>query len=382
MDEVNPPPQELGLTPKDRGILQKPGTTPSVIPVSEPNTKKQEPPGIYDFINNEVKKNYPDSERLDASGVIGGGYLAAEQKATAVKMMSDELTSAGQNVPSNPFELAMTYDKWTQSKQQLQDEQITPEQEVSSAELAEQVEASRKAVEALVEFALANGAEPSSFDHLQEVWKPEHYNSIPSEEMPPNNAGLTIAETGDVFIRKDRTGNFHTVFHESVHRSAHLRRIRDNASQPAEIVAGLYGFTISPDGKSLEPLDATILDAIPEADREGFLENWRQEVKMATNILVEGITEWAVQKANGLNTADGSVITISKDENTYPLHTDVIDTIHGAPGLEPQKADVLLIETALTGDLSRLAKGTEGSLTIAEVLSEFTPIFIDIKKQV
>lgn len=344
-------------------------------PKPELHAKNQELPSMYDFINNEVKKNYPNSKRLDASAVIGGGYLAAEQKATAVKMMSDELTSAGQTIPLDPFELAKAYDKWMQSKQQLQGEQITPEQKVDRTKLTEQVEASRKAVEALVAFALANGAEPNSFDHLQKVWKSEHYNSIPSERMPPNNAGLTIAETGDVFIRKDRTGNFHTVFHESIHRCAHLRRIRDNAPQPAEIVAGFYGFAISPDGKSLEPLDNTILDAIPEVNREGFLENYRQKIKIATKILVEGITEWAVQKANGLNTADGLAITVSKDENTYPMHTEVINTIHEVSGLKPQKADALLIEIALTGDLIKLAKGTRGSLTIAQVLSEFTPIF-------
>ena len=375
-------PGEMGLTEEEMG-LPKGDDIPNVPPISETPDKQEEKPGVYDFINDEVKETYPESERLDASAVIGGGYLAGEKKEEALAMMRSEMQNDQKSTPEDEFELARAYDIWSKSKQMKENQanNLVPEPNEIRAEIASQVEKSRETTEALVALAIQNGAEPSSFDHLEEVWKPESYYNAPTDVLPPNVKALTLAETGDVFIREDNSSDFHTIFHESIHRSAHLRRIRDENPPPAEIVAGLYGFTISPDGKTLQPLDPATLENIPEADREGFLENWREQVKAATNILVEGLTEWAVQRANGLKTADGQTINISKEERLYPLHTEVIDSLREVSGLDPQKADALLIETALTGDLRILNRGMGDGLSLAQFLSEFTPIFIDIKER-
>jgi len=251
--------------------------------------------------------------------------------------------------------------------------------------LNRQIEASREAVNALVAFSLANGEEKSKFDHLDQVWDPFYFSLVPDKDLV-GRAAVTDLKEGFIFIGENRADNFHTVFHESIHRAAFLKRKKEGRAASPDVIAGLYGFTINADDKSVEPLDQKSLAEISEQARPAYLENWRQQIRLINELFEEGVTEWVVQRANGLTAVNGKPIVVGEDGGGYSVHLDLIDAIRQyleGKKMSKDQFDALLIETALTGDMtSMVQKMGENTLYLVSELIPILADFVEYRKGV
>lgn len=220
----------------------------------------------------------------------------------------------------------------------------TPVKDSPRELLARNVESAKKAVDALVKFAVEHGADKSKFDHLDKVWDSSCYFPIPRDKIPGGARALTVG--GEVFVGEEDVGNLAVVLHESIHRVANL----NTRGKPhyAEMVAGLYGFVYNRGTRSLEPLESSEIRFIPESDREAYLKEMEKQIKYVASLLSEGLTEWTAQRANGLTTQDGEVISI---EPIYPLHRELIESMYELSGLPREEFEALIIETAFSGEI-------------------------------
>lgn len=245
------------------------------------------------------------------------------------------------------------------------------------SELIEQVHASRDALRALTARAIELGADPSRLAHIntEQMWDENAFFVVSAEKMPPNRAGITLTETANVFLHEDRAGNFHDVAHESIHRAFQLGRLLNSRPRMESVIAGLYGFTISTDGRTLEPLDTARFNDLPTEAREESIRTTIEEIRNASEILSEGLTEWSTQRLHGLRTEQGLEVVIPEEANGYPLHTMMVEALHDIRGLQGDQVDALFLQTALSGDIMPLVEVCQKTgVPLHERLSFYSPI--------
>jgi hypothetical protein len=95
---------------------------------------------------------------------------------------------------------------------------MTPAEKALGSVLVE----SRKAMTALTDYAVINGADASKFTHLERVWDEDAFSVIEGKHMPPGMKAGTSPATGKVWV-SDEHVDLGTVYHESIHRAAHLK---------------------------------------------------------------------------------------------------------------------------------------------------------------
>ncbi len=230
-------------------------------------------------------------------------------------------------------------------------------------ELEKTVAASGKVIGALVNFAVENGANPVNLDHVSRVTDIAHWRILPPEAFQPHQLAKTDPNTGDVSVRKDRISSLHTVTHEGVHRAAVLKRLQEGKPHPGFVVAGLFGFELSDHGRGLRPLDETNYLDMNNQARQKSLKKSMSDIRTATELLNEGITEWSVRRANGLQAENGKVIEMSQ-EDAHPDGVSLIQDLKKESSIDSAKIDALLIEAALTGDVNHLANSLGSNLLL------------------
>lgn len=237
--------------------------------------------------------------------------------------------------------------------------------------LHQSVETSRKATSSLIEYAVAHGTDKARFSHLEEVWKSEGFHLIPTEAMPKGMVAATAPATGEVYVGDKYADRFEAIFHESVHRAAHLGRKTNGTPSFLSQLATMYRYTIPEPGK-IELVDSSSLQRFPEEERNDVLAIWYEELKKDREKLEEGLTEWTVQKSNGMKTIDNEDIKIKEEFRLYPDQVNAIETLKEKLQIyrkyTPEQAGTYLITAALTGNISDLANSVGGAFMVQAIL--------------
>lgn len=350
-----------------------------------------------EFVENKVRALYPQIGHdlmPNIDGALSAGYLSQEDREIAIKMMQAELKTTGKPVPEEDEKdknshdygvstaakyMALLKDKEETTQKKSEGISITAGQEEetnhteigSRLDMEKHIKEAQLAIDALVEFAISNGANPEQLDHLSEVSDLGAYVAVNIRNMPGGVAGLMLTETGDVMIREDRTNNFHDIFHESVHRSAFLGNKAHNSQPVQVVVANIYGFKMAKDGKTLAP--ENFPKELSKEARDEYLRTSTFVVKMDTSRLKEGLTEWTVQIADGLVMKNGQIITINEEDKKNPDDVTMIKNIKikliQVTSMTEIQADSVLITCALSGNVKPLVELIGGNSEMIEAMS-------------
>lgn len=228
------------------------------------------------------------------------------------------------------------------------EEFMTPAEKALGGVLTE----SRRAMTTLADYAVANGADASKFGHLEKVWDADGSAVVEGKRMPPGMKAGTSPATGEVWI-SDEHVDLGTVYHESIHRAAHLGRQVSNIPSFKTQISGQYRFINHGNGV-IEAAEGNPLREYPEPDRSEVLKWWNEKINEDRAKLEEGLTEWAVTKTAGMTAKDGTAVTI-EGRRLYAPQVAAVETIktkmQEQQKLSPAQADAMLIQ-AVTGDWS------------------------------
>lgn len=235
--------------------------------------------------------------------------------------------------------------------------------------LKENIETARKAIVALVEFAIAHGVDPEKLSFIGDTFDESAFSILPdymfnqaykdlrglTDEQASNIGAITDRSHGTVFMKESTTGKTHYVIHEAMHRADFLGRLANGTPKIELQLASDYFLNVGEDGK-LEISDELkeIFEGEPIPDMVSFV---RQIAKDAG----EGFTEWTARKGEELATQKGTMLPVDEKDHAYPKHVEVVDIILDKIvknlGCSPERAQAMIIETAFTGDLTTLREG-------------------------
>jgi hypothetical protein len=239
------------------------------------------------------------------------------------------------------------------------------------------IEYSKQGLKGLSAFALEYGATTADFPHLGEVYTNDSHILLPPIEImrvelvkaggnydkAQRTRALRSQKTGQVFIPEEIAGSVHDVLHESIHRAAWLKDrklgLSVNETQLIRLLAEKYGLVITSEGKvSLDSPYIQKFGGDNEDDRNGLLEWFTKTLKQESHQLVEGITEWTTQRAQGLYASAGSTVSLASEDFGYPDFVqgtnELRDKLIKEKALSKEQADALIITAALTGDFNEL----------------------------
>ena len=246
-----------------------------------------------------------------------------------------------QTPPSGPKESAQT--------KPVNREFMTPAEKALGGVLTE----ARRAMTTLADYAVANGADASKLDHLERVWNNDGFAVIQGKHMPPGMKAGTSPATGEVWI-SDEHVDLGTVYHESIHRAAHLGRQASNTPSFKTQISEPYGFINHGKGV-IEAAEGNPLREYPEPDRSEVLKWWNEKINEDRAKLEEGLTEWALMKTAGMTGKDGTVVNI-EGRRLYAPQVAAVETIKAKmqeqQKLSTSQADAILIQATVTGDWS------------------------------
>ncbi len=235
-------------------------------------------------------------------------------------------------------------------------------------ELVDTFKDTKPILEAVAGFAIDHGMDAARLDHLDQVWNPLHWTIARPHGWPPHIFAVTNAWTGDVTIRADRIKDPQIIIHESMHRAAVLARRRDGTPHPGFTVAGILGLDINSKGDVVGLYDSAPIVDMTTEEKQKFFARKTVRCSLATELVNEGVTEWATRKAKELKTKDGKPIDFPVNEDLYKLDTAMIKDIREATKMTEDQVDALLVEVALTGDIAKLTIALDGYLPVAELL--------------
>lgn len=226
---------------------------------------------------------------------------------------------------------------------------MTPAEKALDGVLTE----SRRAMTTLADYAVTNGADASKLGHLEKVWDADGFAVIEGKHMPPGMKAGTSPATGEVWI-SDEHVDLGTVYHEGIHRAAHLGRQASNTTSFKTQISEPYGFINRGEGV-IEAAEGNPLREYPEPDRSEVLKWWNEKINEDRAKLEEGITEWALIKTAGMTSKDGAAVNI-EDRRLYAPQVAAVEAIKAKmqeqQRLSPSQADAILIQAAVTGDWS------------------------------
>ena len=256
--------------------------------------------------------------------------------------------------------------------------------ETPEAILRKNIEAARTAITALVEFAIAYGVDPQKLSFIDEAFDEQAFSVIPdryfnqaykdirglSEEQAANIGAITDSSHGTVFMRESTVGKTHYVIHESTHRVNFLGRKATGTPKIEVLFADDYFLDVDENGKLQISEDLKeIFESEEMPDMVGFVKQLAKDVD-------EGFTEWTARKAEELAAQRGTPLPIEKADHAYPLHVEVVDNsilgrIVNNLGCSPERAQAIVIETTLTGDLTLMREA------LGENFREMMEQFVD-----
>lgn len=226
---------------------------------------------------------------------------------------------------------------------------MTPAEKALGGVLVE----ARKAMTTLADYAIANGADENKLAHLESIWDGDGFAVIKGKHMPPGMKAGTSPATGEVWI-SDEHVDLGTVYHESIHRAAHLGRQASNTPTFKTQISEPYRFINRGNGV-IEAAEGNPLREYPEPDRSEVLKWWNEKINEDRAKLEEGLTEWALIKTVGLTGKDGAVVNI-EGKRLYAPQVAAVEAIkvkmQEQQRLSPSQADAILIQAAVTGDWS------------------------------
>lgn len=226
---------------------------------------------------------------------------------------------------------------------------MTPAEKALGGVLTE----SRRAMTTLADYAIANGADANKFDYLEKVWDVDGFAVVGGKHMPPGMKACTSPATGEVWI-SDEHVDLGTVYHESIHRAAHLGRQASNIPSFKTQISEPYGFINHGNG-IIEAAEGNPLREYPEPDRSEVLKWWNEKINEDRTKLEEGLTEWALTKTAGMTSKDGTAVSI-EGRRLYAPQVAAIETIKAKmqeqQKLSPAQADAIFIQAAVSGDWS------------------------------
>lgn len=226
---------------------------------------------------------------------------------------------------------------------------MTPAEKALGGVLAE----ARRAMTTLTDYAVANGADASKLAHLEKVWNDDEFAVIEGKHMPPGMKAGTSPVTAEVWI-SDEHVDLRTVYHESIHRAAHLGRQASNTPSFKTQISEPYGFINHGKGV-IEAAEGSPLREYPEPDRSEVLKWWNKRINEDRAKLEEGLTEWALVKTAGMTSKDGVRMNI-EGRRLYVPQVAAVEAIKAKmqkqQKLSPSQADAILIQAAVTGDWS------------------------------
>lgn len=226
---------------------------------------------------------------------------------------------------------------------------MTPAEKALGGVLVE----ARRAMTTLADYAVANGADTSKLAHLEKVWDDDGFAVIEGKHMPPGMKAGTSPATGEVWI-SDEHVDLGTVYHESIHRAAHLGRQASNTPSFKTQISEPYGFINRGEGV-IKAAEGNPLREYPEPDRSEVLKWWNEKINEDRAKLEEGLTEWVLTKTAGMTSKDGTAVNI-EGRRLYAPQVAAVEAIkvkmQEQQKLSPSQADAILIQAAVTGDWS------------------------------
>lgn len=216
---------------------------------------------------------------------------------------------------------------------------------MADEQLQKQVELSQRAMTTLVSHAIKEGVDPSRFDHMSEVFDPRFYTIGGKKFMKSEVAGDTDY-WGRPRIREDSV-NFTTILHESIHRAANLRNLKEDDMTGTEKLIDLYK-----DGEtSLSDSEAVYMN----------------------DILQEGLTYWVQELTNRIRDPNEQAPRVDRIPGRllqYFLAVDLIARELLGRGLSLSKVDAIMIQVALTRDYGELISRV-GPSQLREILAPY-----------
>lgn len=235
------------------------------------------------------------------------------------------------------------------------------------AELTVTFEEARKTLDALKDHAIKNGVQEDKIGHLSQVLNPNDYYLLPAEAMKreliragedpsrAQNVQALTAKTGEVFMSEQDAENAHPLIHESIHRAVYLVEKTHGSVMLEKQVAAVCGFTLS-DKMTLDPNSPYFQGKNVTEDDIAL---WSSFVKQVIKQVREGLTEWTTQKGNELASQSDLVPKFNEEDSKYPDQVDWIKRMKSDmqqyAGITEERGDAIIIETALTGDISQIA---------------------------
>ncbi len=218
----------------------------------------------------------------------------------------------------------------------------------------------------LVKYAIANGANPEIFAHIPKVCNPKMFTPIAME------GGLlgTVNALGIVEINSHSATDAAVVAHEATHRAQRLA----SGNIGREEIAELYGIHMLKDEVDTHS-DRYHGLSHDEREKKGQVD--KEVVVVACKKVLEGLTDWAVEKAKQLQTEhQGSSIIPADRPQNYPDQIALINVIKRSiqqqGDLSSEETDARILTAALTGDFKYLI-GQVDKATLKSLL-DATPI--------